>query len=138
MPRTRARISSTTPSRTPATRARPTATASPIGNSPPGDLNIAYTEDTRNASKYGGAAQFLFGTHDGLGNEWLRINFECVGNGGNNGGGSPTGGNGNPSDGGSPATPEPGVPLLSLIAAGAMAVLLVGRKARQRIGAKRA
>ena len=102
----------------------------------PGNLEITYTEDTGNASKYGGAAQFLFGTHDGLGNEWLKVNFECTGGGNNNTGGSPGGGNGSPSDGGSPATPEPGVPFLSLIAAGAMALLLIGRKARQRTDAK--
>lgn len=44
---------------------------------------------------------------------------------------------GDPNGGGSPAAPEPGASYLSLIAAGAMALLLVGRKARQRTPARR-
>jgi hypothetical protein len=70
---------------------------------------------------------------------------DCNGGGNSNGGdpicgGNPICGGGDPNGGGDPgnsATPEPRASVLSVIAAGAMALLLVGRNVRRRAGVNR-
>jgi hypothetical protein len=85
-----------------------------------------------------------WGNDQGRGNDWggngpFCGGFPQNGNGGgdSNGGGNPVCGGGDPISGGDPgnnATPEPSRSALSFIAAGAMALLLAGRKVRRRIG----
>jgi len=95
--------------------------------------------------------EFADSRHDehGRGNDWggsgsYGGGFPQNGNGGgdcnngggdSNGGGNPVCGGGDP--GGNNATPEPSRSVLSIIAAGAMALLLVGRNVRRRIGLSR-
>jgi hypothetical protein len=87
------------------------------------------------------------GRGDKGGDGYFGGGFPQSGNGGGdcNGGGDSNGGNpicggGDPNGGGDPgnsATPEPRASVLSVIAAGAMALLLVGRNVRRRAGVNR-
>ena len=106
--------------------------------------------------------EFVDSRHDGHGDHgrgndwgdgWFGGGFpqggngggDCTGGGNSNGGdpicgGNPTCGGGDPNGGGDPgnsATPEPRASVLSVIAAGAMALLLVGRNVRRRAGVNR-
>ena len=105
--------------------------------------------------------EFVDSRHDdrgdhGRGNNWGDGSFGggfpqsgngggCNGGGDSNGGdpicgGNPICGGGDPNGGGDPgnsATPEPRASVLSVIAAGAMALLLVGRNVRRRAGVNR-
>jgi hypothetical protein len=97
--------------------------------------------------------EFADSRHDdhGRGNNWGDGSFgggfpqggygggDCNGGGNSNSGdpicgGNPTCGGGDP---GNSATPEPRASVLSVIAAGAMALLLVGRNVRRRAGVNR-
>ncbi len=107
------------------------------------ELEIRDAEKSRKSWDDGGS-KFVFDRHHGDGHDF---GYPWSGHdGGHDGGGDSTSGNGcgNPDptggngcgngdpNGGNSATPEPGTGYLSLLASGAMALLLVGRNLRRR------